>query len=129
MFNIFSNPLDQYTRESGVRGLEKMLTKIIRNVAKSFAMKQSYNVNCSVDDINNILGLPKYDRATFFANDIAGVATGLAWTSVGGDILFVESSLSKGKGKLSITGNLGNIMKESAIIALEYLKSHLPVYH
>lgn len=120
--------IDQYTRESGVRGLEKMITKIIRNVAKSFAMKHSYNVNCSIDDIHNILGLPKYDRTTFFDNDIAGVATGLAWTSVGGDILFIETSLSKGKGKLSITGNLGNVMKESATIALEYLKAHAHHY-
>ncbi|MEE2953572.1 MAG: endopeptidase La [Bacteroidota bacterium] len=116
--------IDEYTRESGVRGLEKMITKIIRNVAKSFAMEASYNVNCSGDDIQNILGLPKYDRATFINNNIAGVATGLAWTSVGGDILFIETSLSKGKGKLSITGNLGNVMKESATIALEYFKSH-----
>ena len=116
--------IDQYTRESGVRSLEKMIAKMIRNVAKSIAMNFTYDPLPSSDVIEKVLGPPKFDRDYVHDNSITGVVTGLAWTSVGGDVLFVESILSKGKGKLSVTGNLGKVMKESATISMEYLKSH-----
>ena len=121
--------VDQYTRESGVRGLEKMISKVIRYAAKSIAMDQKYDINMSNKVLEEILGPPKFDRDNLLDNSICGVVTGLAWTSVGGDILFIESSLSKGKGSLTITGNIGKIMKESAIIALEYLKSNAEKYN
>ena len=120
--------VDGYTRESGVRGLEKVISKSIRYVAKSIAMEQEYNVEVKVSDLETILGAVRFDRDRLLNNDVAGVATGLAWTRVGGDILFIESSLSKGKGSLTITGNLGNVMKESATIALQYLRSHAKDY-
>ena len=120
--------VDGYTRESGVRGLEKTISKVIRYAAKCIAMDQDYKTEVSVPDLEKILGPVKFDRDRLLNNDVAGVATGLAWTRVGGDILFIESSLSKGKGILTITGNLGNVMKESATIALEYLKSHAKDY-
>ncbi len=113
-----------YTRESGVRGLEKQIAKLVRNCAKNIATNIKYNPNISIEEMNKILGNPKLERDKYENNDIAGVVTGLAWTSVGGDILFIESILSKGKGKLSITGNLGKVMSESAKIALEYIKSN-----
>ena len=116
--------VDQYTRESGVRSLEKMISKMIRNVAKSIVLKENFDVEISSNIIEKVLGPPKFDRDRFIDNKLAGVVTGLAWTSVGGDILFIESSLSKGKGKLTVTGNLGSVMKESVIIAMEYLKAH-----
>lgn len=116
--------IEQYTRESGVRGLEKTIAKIVRNRAKYVAMEQPKEAQISVDDVEEILGPPKVHRDHYTSNEFAGVVTGLAWTSVGGDILFIESSLSKGKGKLTLTGNLGDVMKESAVIALEYLKAH-----
>jgi|TARA_B110000240_G_scaffold198176_1_gene257017 ATP-dependent Lon protease len=121
--------VDQYTRESGVRGLEKMISKVIRYAAKSIAMDQKYDINMTNKVLEEILGPPKFDRDNLLDNSICGVVTGLAWTSVGGDILFIESSLSKGKGSLTITGNIGKIMKESAIIALEYLKSNAEKYN
>ena len=120
--------VDGYTRESGVRGLEKTISKVIRYAAKCIAMDQDYKTEVSVPDLEKILGPVKFDRDRLLNNDVAGVATGLAWTRVGGDILFIESSLSKGKGILTITGNLGNVMKESATIALEYLKAHAKDY-
>jgi ATP-dependent Lon protease len=120
--------VDGYTRESGVRGLEKVISKSIRYVAKSIVMEQEYNVEVKVPDLEAILGAVRFDRDRLLNNDVAGVATGLAWTRVGGDILFIESSLSKGKGSLTITGNLGNVMKESATIALQYLRSHAKDY-
>ena len=113
-----------YTRESGVRGLEKQIAKLVRNCAKNIATDVKYDPNLSIEEMNKILGSPKLERDKYENNDIAGVVTGLAWTSVGGDILFIESILSKGKGKLSITGNLGKVMSESAKIALEYIKSN-----
>jgi ATP-dependent Lon protease len=113
-----------YTRESGVRGLEKQIAKVIRNVAKSIAMEEEYNVKITDEDVIKFLGAPKMERDKYENNDVAGVVTGLAWTSVGGDILFIESILSKGKGNLTMTGNLGTVMKESATIALEYIKSN-----
>ena len=113
-----------YTRESGVRGLEKKLAKVVRYAAKSIAMEEEYNTKISTEDIEKILGPSHLERDKYENNDIAGVVTGLAWTSVGGDILFIESIISKGKGALSITGNLGKVMKESATIALEYIRAN-----
>lgn len=113
-----------YTRESGVRGLEKQIAKVVRYAAKSIAMEEAYNTTLTQDDIATILGPSRMERDKYENNNVAGVVTGLAWTSVGGDILFIESILSKGKGELSITGNLGKVMKESATIALEYIKAN-----
>lgn len=115
--------IENYTRESGVRGMEKVIAKVVRNAAKSIAMEQKYNVNVTINDLGKILG-PAHAKDRYQGNDVAGVVTGLAWTSVGGDILFIETSITKGTGKLTLTGNLGEVMKESAVIALEYLKSH-----
>ena len=120
--------VDQYTRESGVRTLDKMLGKMIRNVAKSLVMEESFDYSPNSVVVEKVLGAPIFDRDRVIDNSFAGVVTGLAWTSVGGDILFIESSLSKGKGKLSVTGNLGKVMKESVTIAMEYLKAHAELY-
>ena len=117
-----------YTRESGVRGLDKKIASVVRSIAKSVVMKEDYNRILTSDDIVKILGTPKLEQDLYENNDVAGVVTGLAWTSVGGDILFIESIASKGKGQLSITGNLGTVMKESATIALEYIKAHADEY-
>ncbi|NNC70615.1 MAG: endopeptidase La [Flavobacteriaceae bacterium] len=116
--------IEGYTRESGVRGLDKKIAKVVRYAAKSIAMEQVYNKKITADDIVEILGPPKLERDKYENNAVAGVVTGLAWTRVGGDILFIESILSKGKGNLSITGNLGKVMKESATIALEFIKAN-----
>lgn len=115
--------VEGYTRESGVRGLDKQLAKLVRYVAKSIVMKEEYNVKFTNEDVIKVLG-PAKERGKYESNEVAGVVTGLAWTQVGGDILFIESILSQGKGKLNITGNLGKVMKESATIALEYIKAH-----
>ena len=125
---ILEKIADQYTRESGVRTLDKMISKMIRNVAKSIAMDQDFNKSPSSEIVEKVLGAPKFDRERTTDNSVAGVVTGLAWTSVGGDILFIESSLSRGKGRLSVTGNLGVVMKESVTIAMEYLKAHAKEY-
>ncbi|MGC6432552.1 MAG: endopeptidase La [Jejuia sp.] len=116
--------VEGYTRESGVRGLEKQIAKMVRFAAKNIAMEEAYNIKVTNEDIVEVLGGPKLERDKYENNNVAGVVTGLAWTSVGGDILFIESILSKGKGVLSITGNLGKVMKESATIAMEYIKSN-----
>ncbi|MDB4202248.1 endopeptidase La [Polaribacter sp.] len=113
-----------YTRESGVRGLEKQIAKVVRFAAKSIALEEAYEIIVSTDKIEDILGPPRLERDKYENNGVAGVVTGLAWTAVGGDILFIESILSKGKGSLSITGNLGKVMKESATIAMEYIKAN-----
>ena len=126
---ILEKIVDQYTRESGVRGLEKMISKMIRYAAKSIALEEEYVINVDVPTVELVLGPPKFDRDRFLDNSIPGVVTGLAWTSVGGDILFIESSLSKGKGQLSITGNIGKIMKESATLSLEFLKANSKLYN
>jgi ATP-dependent Lon protease len=115
--------VEGYTRESGVRGLEKKIAKVVRFAAKSIALEEEYNITLTTEKVADILGTPR-NRDKFENNDVAGVVTGLAWTQVGGDILFIESILSKGKGALSITGNLGTVMKESATIALQYIKSN-----
>ena len=116
--------VEGYTRESGVRGLEKQIAKVVRYAAKNIAMESSYNVKILSTDLKEVLGAPKLARDRYENNNVAGVVTGLAWTRVGGDILFIESILSKGKGTLNITGNLGKVMKESATIAMEYIKSN-----
>ncbi|MFD2565929.1 endopeptidase La [Pseudotenacibaculum haliotis] len=116
--------VEGYTRESGVRGLEKQVAKVVRYAAKSIALEEEYNVTLTDEDIETILGAPRLERDKYENNDVAGVVTGLAWTSVGGDILFIESILSKGKGHLSITGNLGTVMKESSTIAMQYIKAN-----
>ena len=116
--------VEGYTRESGVRGLEKQIAKVVRFAAKSIVLEEEYNIKINNEDIETILGAPRLERDKYENNDVAGVVTGLAWTSVGGDILFIESILSKGKGTLTITGNLGKVMKESATIAMEYIKAN-----
>ncbi len=126
---VIEKMVEDYTRESGVRKLEKVIARIIRNIAKFIAMKERYNVKLTIEDIKKILGSEIFQKDKYQDNDVAGVVTGLAWTQVGGDILFIEVSLSKGKGgKLTLTGSLGDVMKESAIIALEYLKAHCNKY-
>lgn len=115
--------VENYTNESGVRGLDKQLAKVARNRARQVAVEEKYEVKVTIDHLHDILGAGR-ERTKYDNNDVPGVVTGLAWTSVGGDILFIESSLTKGKGKLTLTGNLGDVMKESAVIALEFLKAH-----
>jgi len=116
--------IEGYTRESGVRGLEKKIAQIVRYAAKSIALEEDYEVKISIEQVEKILGPSHLERDKYETNEVAGVVTGLAWTSVGGDILFIESILSKGKGTLTMTGNLGKVMKESATIALEYIKAN-----
>lgn len=120
--------VEGYTRESGVRGLEKQIAKMVRYAAKNMAMDEQYNIKVSNKDVEEVLGVPRMERDKYENNDIAGVVTGLAWTRVGGDILFIESILSKGKGALNITGNLGKVMKESATIAMEFIKANAKQY-
>ncbi|MFZ8835577.1 MAG: endopeptidase La [Flavobacteriales bacterium] len=115
--------VEQYTSESGVRGLEKRIGKLVRNRAKEMALNEPFEVEIAPDQLSDILG-PSREKDRYQGNDTPGVVTGLAWTPHGGDILFIETSLTKGTGKLTLTGNLGDVMKESAIIALEYIKSH-----
>jgi len=122
--SVFEKVIDDYTRESGVRGLEKKVGSLVRGVATKIAMEEEYNPAISKVDVETILGAPIYDKDLYEGNEVAGVVTGLAWTQVGGDILFIEASLSPGKGKLSLTGNLGDVMKESASIAMAYLRAH-----
>ena len=116
--------IDKYTRESGVRELDKRLAKIVRIRAKDIASGTKFNPELTAEELTEILGPPKYTRDLYTGNEQAGVVTGLAWTATGGEILFVETSLSRGNGKLTLTGNLGEVMKESAVLALEYLKSN-----
>ena len=121
---IMETLIDKYTRESGVRELDKKLAKIVRVTAKNIAAETEYDPELSANVLSDMLGPPKFVRDLYAGNDQAGVVTGLAWTAAGGEILFVETSLSRGNGKLTLTGNLGEVMKESAVIALEYLKSN-----
>ena len=122
--NVIEKIIDDYTRESGVRMLEKGIAKVLRRRAKMIASNEKYQKTFKEEDLPQILGIPIFKREKELNNTIAGVVTGLAWTSAGGEILFIEASISKGKGNLTLTGNLGDVMKESASIALEYLKSH-----
>ena len=124
--------IEDYTRESGVRNLERAIGKVVRNIAKSIAMEEEYEPKINAEAVRKILGSEMFDKETYQDNSVAGVVTGLAWTSVGGEILFIESSLSRGKGKLTLSGQLGDVMKESAMTALSYLKSqaeHLEIDH
>jgi ATP-dependent Lon protease len=121
---ILEKVIDDYTRESGVRSLEKVIAKLVRNKAKSIAMERKVRKQVSEEDLKKVLGAPRFRRDRELNNDVAGVVTGLAWTAVGGEILFVEVSLSRGKGNLTLTGNLGDVMKESATLAMEYLRAH-----
>ncbi|MDR1887024.1 MAG: endopeptidase La [Prevotellaceae bacterium] len=116
--------IDEYTHESGVRNLDKQIAKIMRNKAKALAFGEKFKRKITSSDVKKILGTPKVQKETIDSNNFVGVTTGLAWTESGGEILFVEASLSPGKGNLVITGNLGEVMKESAMIALEYIKAH-----
>jgi ATP-dependent Lon protease len=121
--------IDAYTRESGVRTLERKIGSVIRNAAKSVAMEEDYDVEVTPETVVKVLGTEIFDEELYSNNDAAGVVTGLAWTQVGGEILFVESSLNRGKGSLTISGQLGDVMKESAMAALSYLKSHADSLH
>jgi ATP-dependent Lon protease len=116
--------IEGYTRESGVRRLEQQIGALIRKIAKSVAMNEEYPKTVKAEHVEKMLGGVIFDRDLYEGNDVPGVVTGLAWTSVGGDILFIESSLSRGKGQITLSGQLGDVMKESAITALSYLKSH-----
>ena len=115
--------IEGYTRESGVRSLDKKITKLIRQNAKSIAMEEELIPSISKERLGEILG-PGREKDRYENNEVAGVVTGLAWTAVGGDILFIETSITQGKGKLTLTGSLGDVMKESAIVALEYIKAN-----
>ncbi len=116
--------IEKYTRESGVRSLDKQIAKIMRQIARKVAMNKKFHIVLDAGIVKEYLGSPIFSREEYQGNDLPGVVTGLAWTSVGGEILYIESSYSKGKGQLSLTGNLGDVMKESARLALEYIKSH-----
>lgn len=120
---VLEKIVEEYTAESGVRNLERKIATLARGIAKSVALKEKYNKSISEEDITRILGAPIYRRDKDLDNSVPGVVTGLAWTAAGGDILFIETSIHKGKGKLTLTGNLGEVMKESAVIAMDFLKS------
>ncbi len=122
--DVIEKVVVDYTRESGVRALEKKLGSLVRGVAKNIAMDEPYTPAISKTEVEKILGAPIYDKDLYEGNEVAGVVTGLAWTAVGGDILFIEASLSPGKGRLTLTGSLGDVMKESVTIALAYLRAH-----
>jgi len=120
---VITKLIEEYTNESGVRSLEKRIGKLVRNRAKQIAMEEKFTTDISAEEVLKVLG-PSHEKDKYSDNDTPGVVTGLAWTPTGGDILFIETSLTRGKGKLTLTGNLGDVMKESAVIALEYLKAH-----
>jgi ATP-dependent Lon protease len=120
---VLEKLIEEYTNESGVRGIDKMIAKLVRNRARQIAMEEPFTEKITEEDLFTFLGAGR-GRTKYENNEVAGVVTGLAWTSVGGDILFIESSITRGKGKLTLTGNLGEVMKESAVIALEFLKAH-----
>ncbi len=116
--------IEGYTRESGVRNLEQKIGALLRKIAKAIAMEEEYNHTVKVADVARMLGAEIFDKDLYSDDDIAGIVTGLAWTQVGGEILLIESSLSRGKGVLTLSGQLGDVMKESAVTALSYLKAH-----
>jgi len=120
---ILKQLIEEYTNESGVRGLDKVIAKLVRNRTRQIAMEESFDPIITANDLFTVLGAGR-SKTKNIDHKTLGVVTGLAWTSIGGDVLFIESSITKGKGKLTLTGNLGEVMKESAIIALEYLKAH-----
>lgn len=116
--------IEKYTRESGVRSLDMTIAKVMRHVARKVAMNRKFSITLDEAKVKEYLGSPIFSREEYQGNELPGVVTGLAWTAVGGEILYIESSYSKGRGHLSLTGNLGDVMKESATLALEYIKSH-----
>lgn len=120
---VLEKIIEEYTSESGVRGLEKRIAKLVRFRAKQIALEETFEKTIKSTDLLDVFG-PSHEKSKYETNNVTGVVTGLAWTKVGGDILFIECSLTKGKGKLTLTGNLGDVMKESAVIALEYLKAN-----
>jgi len=121
---VLQDIVENYTRESGVRSLDRQIAGVMRSVAKKVAMEEDYNVKLNIDDVRSALGPTRFNKDVYQEVQSAGVAVGLAWTRVGGDILFIEASLSKGTGKLTLTGNLGDVMKESASTALSFIKAH-----
>ena len=121
---VLKKLISGYTRESGVRGLDKTIAKVIRNRAKSIALEENFETAFEAKHVEAVLGPEKISMSAYENNNVPGVVTGLAWTQMGGDILFIESLVTKGSGKLSLTGNLGKVMKESATIALEFIKSY-----
>ncbi len=124
----FQYLVESFTAESGVRGLDKVIAKLVRQIAKKVAMDEEVDKKLSMEDVKELMGAPRYSKDLYQNNDIAGVVTGLAWTRIGGDILFIESNLSRGAGKLSLTGNLGQVMKESASLAMTYIKANAEKY-
>ena len=120
--------IEGYTRESGVRSLERVVGSVVRSIAKAIALEEEYPKKLTTDFVEKVLGGKRFDKEIYSDNKMAGVVTGLAWTSVGGEILFIESSLSRGKGKLTLSGQLGDVMKESAMAAISFLKSNAEKY-
>lgn len=120
--------VEGYTRESGVRGLERVVGSVMRNVAKSIAMEEEFKSKIGPTEVEEILGAPRFEKEAYEKNAFAGIVTGLAWTSVGGEILSIESLISRGKGKLTLSGQLGDVMKESAVAALSNLKSNAHLF-
>ena len=116
--------IENYTRESGVRNLDRALAKVLRKIAKKTAMNEDYKNSLGINDVKELMGPSMHTPDLYKETKVPGVAIGLAWTSTGGDILFIESSLSKGKGKMTLTGNLGDVMKESATTAMSFVKAH-----
>jgi ATP-dependent Lon protease len=125
---VIGKLVQEYTRESGVRELDRLMAAVMRSVARQVAMEEVVVPQVTPAQIEKVLGKPKFNNEIYTKGHPAGVTVGLAWTYVGGDILFIETSLSKGKGNLTLTGNLGNVMKESASTALSYLKAHAAEY-
>ena len=125
---LITRIIEDYTRESGVRMLEKSIAKVIRSKVRAIVSSEKFNRKLSDADIKKIMGIPIFQAEKSITNEVAGVVTGLAWTMAGGEILFIEVSLSRGKGDLTLTGNLGDVMKESASIALAYLKAHSEIF-
>ena len=121
--------IEGYTRESGVRSLEQKIGALVRKIAKSIALEEPYSTQVRPTDVPKMLGPEIFDKDLYSDDDIAGIVTGLAWTQVGGEILLIESSLSRGKGNLTLSGQLGDVMKESAVTALSYLKAHADDLH
>jgi ATP-dependent Lon protease len=121
---VVAQIIEDYTRESGVRSLDKQIAKLARSRAKQIGFGEEYEPEFSAEQVREILGAPKFTRDKYSVEGLIGVVTGLAWTEVGGDILYIESLLTPGKGALSLTGNLGDVMKESATIAWEWVKAH-----
>ena len=121
---VIGKIIQDYTRESGVRELDRMMASIMRNIAKQIAMDEVVAPQVTAEQIEKVLGMSRYSNDIYTKGHPPGVSVGLAWTSAGGDILFIETSISKGKGGVTLTGNLGNVMKESASAALSYLKAH-----